>query len=185
MADRAHSTSRRTLLAAPVLMPIAASAGIVPITPAAADPIPLPAVPGACFHLGRQAERIIREHQAVDRQDYAKAGEGWEGHCRRLRELSAEVEALQDSILRTRAATALDVLAKLLVANVAIGRAKNDESDRESCEQAEDAVRDCVIAVAELTGASLIELGADWTDDLLRVRLEPELRRVLPAIYGA
>lgn len=185
MADRAHSTSRRTLLAAPVLMPVAASAGIVPITPAAADPIPLPAVPGACFHLGRQAERIIREYQNLDLEDFRRAAEGREGHACRLRELHDEVEALQDRILRTRASTALDVLAKLLVANVAIGRAKEDETDRESCEQAEDAVRDCVIAMADLTGASLIELGADWTDHLLCVRLEPELRRVLPAIYGA
>ena len=185
MADRAHSTtSRRTLLAAPVLVPVMASTA----PSAAALPasvIPLPAVPGACFELGRQAGRLIREYQMTERDSVTMHGRSAKACSITMRELSDEIDERQERILRTRAVTALDVVAKLLVARVVIGRAKDDAADYESCLQADDAVRDCIIAITDLTGASLIELGADWMDHLLCVQMEPELRRVLPEIYGA
>lgn len=168
MADRAHSTSRRTLLAAPLVLPsipAAAEAAPADVTLSATPPLG-----GACTELGRVAAMLIRRYQTLDvgLLDLDSAGQA--AAETRMGELLAEIDATHESILRTRAISASDVLAKLLAAKVSVGRAKDDETDRESCEKAEDALRDCIVTMAELTGASLIDLGADWVDSLLLPR---------------
>jgi hypothetical protein len=155
MADRALSTtSRRALFAAPVaLMPLAA----------AAVPVPIPNDP-SCFDLRRQVAELVRQHRTLD-ADSIKGDRKHRAACyARMGNLVDEIEALNVRILRTRARTVPDVVTKLLIAMERIDEAKDDLEALEPCEDAEVAVRDCVLALATITSMPLIDVAADWTD---------------------
>lgn len=179
MATHASTTSRRALLGAPM-----AVTAIPLATPAAAAPVPalVPNNP-SCFELSLRAARLIREHQHTDLESTAEGGRSY-NECRaRMSDLTDEFEAVQARILRTRARTVPDAVAKLLVAMEMISVGMHDCEALEPLEQAEEAMRDCVIALSELVGVSLIDVAADWSDCPLMHRLMPELQRAFPAIY--
>lgn len=153
------TSSRRTLLTAPIALAVLPAAAV----PATAVPAPIPNNP-SCFDLRLRAAQLIRQHQVLDAHSFAGDMKHHAACLARMGDLVGEVEALHARILRTRARTVPDVVAKLLVAMERIQEAKDNIEDLDLCEEAEAAVRDCVAALAGLTGASLIDLAADWTD---------------------
>lgn len=151
---RMSTSSRRTLLTAPIALAA---------LPAAAVPVPIPNNP-SCFDLRLRAAELIRQHRALD-ADSIKGDQKHHAACTaRMGNLVGEIGALNVRILRTRARTVPDVVAKLLIAMERIEEAKHDIEALEPCEDAEAAVRDCVFALADLTRMPLIAVAADWTD---------------------
>ena len=146
--------SRRAVLTAPIALAA---------LPAAAAPVPIPNNP-SCFDLRLRAAQLIRQHQAIDADSIEGDTKHHAACLARMGNLMDEVEALYVRILRTRARTVPDVVAKLLIAMERIEEAKDDIEALEPCEDAEAAVRDCILALAELTRMPLIDVAADWTD---------------------
>ena len=144
MADHAHNTSRRALLASPAAVAVVA-------TPAAAVRPP----PETCLALGLKQGRVVKAYQEADWRYLPEA------------EKDAHFRALQAANLAVMAApvvTVGDVQAKLMFALEQVNLARDNPEEIEPCDDAAEALRDCLFALQRITGVTLSSLGGDFFD---------------------
>jgi hypothetical protein len=127
----------------------------------------------SCLDLGRHFGRVVRQYQWEDQRQVEawKRGDSGAEHRARMDEMHSAMEAAQEHMLRIRPISAADILAKLVAALSRVNEAK-DNIEIEPCDEAADAIRQCLVALSAITGVTLLELAADYVDHELHVALD-------------
>lgn len=138
MANRAHSTGRRMLLAAP----IALAAFLPPTVPAAAE---------TCFELGQ----VVRAYQRADRSH---------AHPHALAQLGEEIDAASAAVLAAPVRSVADLSAKLSAALGRLNYSEEHEDNVEGGRAAAAAIRHGLAALSDLAGPCPADFGLDFFD---------------------
>lgn len=138
------SATRRALLASPAAVAVVAS-------PAAAVRRP----PETCLALGLKLGQAVKAYQEIDQLRVPGGDET--GNYRAM--VAAELAVMAAPVI-----TVGDVQAKLMFALERVNLAKENAEDLDPCEEAAEALRDCLFALQRITGVSLSALGGDFFD---------------------
>jgi hypothetical protein len=175
MADHALSTSRRGLLAAPLVLP-ALHASAAKAGPPGAAPAPhagRAAAPGA---LAAHAERIGALIRESDRLDAAVTIEGVRGNlahplCLRWQTVADGIVEAVPAALAIEPRTIADVVVQLVLALDQVHEAENDTEALDPLERVATALRRAIVLLAPVSGADLCGMEAGYFDHGLRVAL--------------
>jgi hypothetical protein len=176
MADRALSTSRRGLLAAPLVLPAlhasAATAGPPGAAPAAHAGAA--AAPGALAAHAARIGALIREANRVDTAITVQGVRGNLGHplCLRWQSLADDIMEAVPAVLAIEPRTIADVVVQLVLALDQVHEAENDTEALDPLYWVAAVLRRAILALAPMSGADLRDMEAGYFDHELRVALD-------------
>jgi hypothetical protein len=140
------STTRRAVLAAPIALTALPSAAV-------------PHGGESCLARGLKLGQAVKAWRAADSSPI-----DW----RLMDRLSDETLSATSAVLAAPVSSIGDIAAKLVVVLGSVNQAYENDDAGTPCEEAAAGLRECLIAISQLTGVSLEAFGSDFFDRRLR-----------------
>jgi hypothetical protein len=176
MADRALSTSRRALLAAPLVLPALHASAATAGPPGAAPAVHTgpAAAPGALAAHAARIGALIRESNHVDSAITVQGVRGDLQHplCLRWSAITDDIVRAVPAALDVAPRTIGDVVVQLVLALDQVHEAENDTEALDPLERVAEVLRRAILLLAPVSGTDLRDMQAGYFDHELRVALD-------------